>query len=449
MEIQSTFLPSTAPTPQLQRQRAVDQALVDITRQPAPSPEQASQLQTYLNQTQADIDRVRNPLPFPPLPTQPQPADRREAIMEQIKASPRAKQNFEALNPDQQAKFLALCEALPPNPGILGGIMGGLGGSPPQQQNGTDPNLITLLESGKLLDTDPEGHTLLDNLSALSTQKCAQGIDGRQILRDVVLAVANPNSIHQGYKGTCGPTTIEYLHAKNSPADYVRVIAGLCSEEGKVRLRNGEELTRDQGCVAEDNSGRTAASRIYQASMMEFADGDEEYDNATDGHYRYRQQGDLTVPDKTHGGLYTNELQRVMDGVLPYQSEFASPGTGAEQEIRSLVQQGLPVVALIKWVTNPDHTTGNHYLVIESFDDTSVSLRNPWGDGDHGRNGPGDTSPVREVSPGGHIVLSKADFMDRLLAYSRPTTPGKTPDQRFPPNLPPLQFKSTPVPTWF
>ncbi len=451
MEIQGSFLPATAPTPQLLRQQALDNALVDLARQPAPTPEQAARMQSYMNQTREDIDKVRNPGPFPEIPKPPtQPADRRQAIMQQIEASPRAKQNFDRLNQDQQGKFLALCEALPALP-TFGGILGGLGGNGclPPQQNGTDPNLITLLESGKLLDTDPEGHTLLENLSALSTQRCAQGIDGRQILRDVVLAVANPNSIHQGSRGTCGPTTVEYLHAKNSPADYVRVIAGLASEQGSVRLRNGTELARDQGCVPEDGSRRTAASRIYQASMMELANGDEEYDNATDGHYRYRRQGDLTVPERTHDGLYTGELETVMNGVLPYRSEFASGGPGAEAEIRSLVRQGLPVVALIRWSTDAQGQTGNHYLLVEAFDDSSVSLRNPWGDGDRGRRGPGDNSPVREVGPGGHIVLSKADFMERLLAYSRPATPGKTPEQRFPPNLPKQMLKNNPMLGWF
>ncbi len=191
---------------------------------------------------------------------------------------------FQRLSSDEQLEFREVYDATFTRqeggffaPGVM------------ETTNAARAGLLEHLETGSLTSLDAEGNTLLQNLAWMARQSSAEEdglrLDGRQLMREVLIQTADPGSIRQADRGTCAVTTVEYLQAKHDPADYARVIRGLASQEGSVELRDGSELTRDDSLVARDGSGRSHASQLYQASLMEFANGQSvDYDNQTDAH---------------------------------------------------------------------------------------------------------------------------------------------------------------------
>lgn len=295
-------------------------------------------------------------------------------------------------------------------------------------------NLSKLLESGKLSATDSQGKSLLTNLNALKHQTFAQEgvhkLDGAQVYSEVLNQVARPGDINQGGRGTCTVTTMEHLQATREPAEYVRLLSGLTSAEGSVVLRNGEKLSRDTGLVAPDDSGRTAASRVYQASMMEFANGpDQDYRNEKDGHFRKDGAPILDDRGKLSQGLSMEKLAKVssaaMEGdfqhkqgtlgsngkpsfmdslllaspvTLPLYLMRSSKSDQITADISQALSQKQSVQVGMRWSRNVDDRDGYHALSLYKMDDKYVYLRNPWGQGEQGETNP-NTGVVRQALP--------------------------------------------------
>lgn len=345
---------------------------------------------------------------------------RQQLFLEQLKQDAKAWEAYQKLSPEQQQKFMQLAlRQRSRDAAALTEIAG--------QKPAIDQNLLAILKSGNLTRTDSKDGILLDNLVNLMNQDFPEGLDGAAVLEEVLAQVANPERIRQGPKNTCTMTCVEYLSAKQDPAEYVRLMAGLTSEKGEVELRNGETLRRDDNVVQDDSSGRTSASRIFQASMMEYANGPQDYDNQTDRNYMV-----VSMPDGSqqrvpqYAGLMYEHWIRGANAVLPYESvpvRYLKPeGRGqAEQIIGALVQSGRPVLVGMGWGQN-----SSHLLVVEGVDENYVYLRNPWGDGDRGSPG-SPFEPAREVAPGrenspsgGQIRMTKEEFFKFLNTYSAP-----------------------------
>jgi len=344
--------------------------------------------------------------------------EKQKDIKKIIDNNQKAKKAFEEMSQEDKKSFLTLVETTY-RPGVS--IMGS------KIEPQVDVNLIKLLEEGKLKDKDKDGQSLLHILIKLQRQEFAPGLDGKQIFRETVENLANPDKIRQNNKGTCTVTTVEYIHAKNHPAEYARIIAGLTGKSGEVELRNGDTLRRDGGIIADDGSGRTAVDRIYQASMMEYANGEADYVNATDQSYS---------GTASHPGLYAEEYRQALDGVMPFKTTvipFSNSPTDREKlekDMEKALGDGHMVPVILRFGGSDKW----HALAVEKIDGEYVYLRNPWGDGDAGSalDGPGSTLPEREAVPpegtgpsGGHIKMKKDVFYSNLTHYLLPQTGGE------------------------
>lgn len=296
-------------------------------------------------------------------------------------------------------------------------------------------SLNTLLADNKLGNKDSTGNTLLSNLEGLRTQSFAREgehrLDGGQILNEVLVQTARPGSISQGNRGTCTVTTMEHLQATREPSEYVRVMKGLTSATGSVRLRNGDTLNRDTGVVAPDDSGRSAASRVYQASMMEYANGpDQDYRNEAGGHFD-RRTGTPLLDDrgKLRDGLPMQNLGQVSTAVMEGRFQYrdgsmrgANPNT-ITREIQGALADQKSVQVGMRWNRDPNDRDGYHALSVYRMDDQYVYLRNPWGAGETGHTDP-NTGVVRQALPPD----------SRTPGGSRPPFlgPGEAPDPTLP-----------------
>jgi hypothetical protein len=139
-----------------------------------------------------------------------------------------------------------------------------------------------------LLDVDATGRTLIENLKALSLQTLVlpaelknAGLDPNVYLYSVLGELNDPNEINQGNRATCTVTSVQYLLAKQNPAEYARLMTGLLTVEGKVQLRDGSWLSRVADSVGpDDDPSRNGSERLLQSALMNYAHAG--YSNKTD-----------------------------------------------------------------------------------------------------------------------------------------------------------------------
>jgi hypothetical protein len=364
-------------------------------------------------------------------------------VLDLIKYSPKRLSQFQNLTEKEQLTFLNLSYKEDTKKSFLGKLFGR------STEEGVDKNLIALLESGKLQNKDNTGNSLLHNLSKMNEQSFTSPLDGEKIMNETIETILRPDVIHQGHKGTCTVTTLEYINAKNHPAEYVRIISGLTDIEGNVKLRNGDTMKRLDGIKYEDDSGRRDIDRIYQASMMNYANGkDKIYDNKADKHYKLEEvnpdevnDGTLKkligkgTPEKDYKGLYDEELNKALNAVLPYDSvvekNYNIKSDFIEKEIKASLSSGKEVPVTLTWGKDDESSDGKgyHKLAVENIDDEYVYLRNPHGDFDSGSKTDllSDDTPKREAilsyyngKSGGHIRITKDEFHKQLYSYNLP-----------------------------
>lgn len=165
------------------------------------------------------------------------------------------------LTPEEETKFIQVVEALEAS--TIQDL------NPSQMQISQGKKLITLLATGKLLNSKSnDNSTMLDNLYKILTEPRFDGISNVKIANQVVDAVYNPTIITQKFgdvpndvreaivnnsqifyalntdlatidvnvngSGTCAATSLEFMMANKMPAEFARWAAGLTSPDMKV-----------------------------------------------------------------------------------------------------------------------------------------------------------------------------------------------------------------------
>lgn len=246
---------------------------------------------------------------------------------------------------------------------------------------GNDPvaevALQKMLFQGKIpgeKDLTGEG-TTLEHLARLSDPKTplVDGVDRNQLVADLTQELATPSSINQRAKNTCAPTTVTIHLAMNNPAEFARLVGGLTSPEGKVKLAGGDTLEREPGTAADDGSGRSVVQRILTPAFMEQANGRLNYDNEKDKHTLF---GVGLFP-----GAAAIQVDRLLEGVYGRKFEHRTLVTwGQMDNIRDQVKQGETVPVTLKF---GDNLMSWHKVLVTGVDtvDGKEHIRyvNPWG----------------------------------------------------------------------
>lgn len=276
---------------------------------------------------------------------------------------------------------------------------------------GNEPILDSLMESGRLTSLDSSGRTLLENLDCLAQMEFDEEHSARLpkslVMKVLLQQLDQPARISQNRIGTCTVTTTEHLLAKTQPSEYARVISGLLGKDG-VRLQAGAKMVRPQGVLVNDGTGRTAVSRVFQASMMRFAKGGG-YGNLKDmqqGLNRVRwAEVTREVLGKEIGFTYVKGL----NGVHGAQRE------SLERSFERALQRQQFVQVDLKWAPKGDRDA-YHALSISRMDKTHVYFQNP-----HGLLTESNTDPqrglLRETTNNeGEIKVTKDEFFSRLAS---------------------------------
>jgi hypothetical protein len=154
--------------------------------------------------------------------------------------------------------------------------------------------LMSLIDGGTLLKKDSQGHTLVQNLGQMTAMSVPAGApyDGDDILAQTVSHLDDPNTINQSTKNTCGAATVQYLLAKDQPAEYARLVIGLAGPSGEVQLQSGQTMVRVPDSIDRSDGtwmpdkpgqGRDDVERILQAAFQDHGfDIRGSYSNKTD-----------------------------------------------------------------------------------------------------------------------------------------------------------------------
>lgn len=281
-----------------------------------------------------------------------------------------------------------------------------------------------LLEDGRLFSSKDlrRGETLMSHLDRLATQPLASGLNRMNVLSGLLEQLENPGTIAQGGRGTCTVTTIEYMLAKRSPSEYARLVTELASVGGKAVLANGATVSREAGTADRDDSGRSDASRIFEAAMMEYGNGFLDYSNEKDKH---GVAGAAFLP----GGLSNGQTSKVLSGVfnekwraidaVPVigQVPFSSLGSGRLFEtLEGYVKKGQQVPIGMDWRAVGEWKPSGHEVLVTKIENGRVYFRNPWGNYDAtGTVTDGKDGPVRRIEDGNGLESMTIDEFRRRL----------------------------------
>lgn len=274
---------------------------------------------------------------------------------------------------------------------------------------------VKMLKNGTLTKKDSEGVTVLERLNKILTTERnpnleKNGITAKHLLNQAIRTLADPTSINQGVnKGTCGAATMEYILAKNDPAEMLRIIEGLTSKSGSVTLRDGKKLTLPENSIPGDKSGRKDIDRMVQSAIMDKANlMGADYDNPSDdGGFIAVVGGNSAIPIGKFKDLYQSVTGRPMDDPSSY--------LWGEEDVAARIQSAVAKGEDVPVMMSFGGAFAYHWLTVQevkydaSGKPESVVLRNPWGSNEDGK---GD--PPRKNLGGGLIEMKWSDFVKNL-----------------------------------
>jgi hypothetical protein len=243
---------------------------------------------------------------------------------------------------------------------------------------------------------------LLGSLDKLREGPTSDGIDRQELLGQVIHDVANPGSIAQADQPSCASAVVQTMLARQNPAEYARIVKGLASPEGGVKMANGDTLAREPGTENDDGSRRAIPARLTQAALMEYGNGDFSYDNDRAAHT-------TTDGQKAGRGLWADGEQRAVEGlfgkgsattiaaagsraaklIYPVDGKKGAGPTAVPQDqisghVEAAVQAGHPVSAALEWGRKDEagKLHESHQVLVTAMDAQTVTFSNPWGEVD-------------------------------------------------------------------
>lgn len=243
-----------------------------------------------------------------------------------------------------------------------------------QAMIGRDPlateALQTMLLDGRL----PGGKdllgrgTLLTNLAALCDQALPAGMEREALVSDLIQEMENPVAISQGNKNTCVATSATIDLALRSPAEFVRLVSGLASVDGKVKTAGGAVIEREPQWK-ETLGDRTWSTHLLSASLIELGNHFLEYDPVRDHNQAFGK--DL------YAGLFHLGGNRVLENLhgRDYDAEVVTRWNldGIMRRMAQATAQGKRVPVGLAWGDS------GHQVVVEAVKDGVVQYLNPHG----------------------------------------------------------------------
>ncbi len=142
-----------------------------------------------------------------------------------------------------------------------------------------------------LLDRAHGGGTLVHHLSDMSERLGRlpandpilrqTGMSASDIVGGAILEINDSGRIGQGNVGTCAATSIQLSLIERQPAEYIRLVTDL-AVTGHATAANGATLDRVPSSIPPSPGNmRTVSERLFQSSVLDYANGDTRYEIGT------------------------------------------------------------------------------------------------------------------------------------------------------------------------
>lgn len=256
--------------------------------------------------------------------------------------------------------------------------------------------LQILALEGKL-GPGPSGEATLARLVELQGAPLAEGLPRQALLEQAVLELAHPTAIAQKAPQTCVATSLQALLAMTQPEEYLRLLIGLASPGGSVRLANGDPLDREPGTEgAEGSKERSWPTQLLSPAFMEYANGDLSYDAPRDVHSDGSQGLSVPARQRLLEGLMNAKYESLEGRKVnfrPPDERFGNAGQhavgGAQTQRPGLVKRieeemaktQEPLSVALEWDADDEYGQrhGGHALLLLTLDADQATLMNPWG----------------------------------------------------------------------
>jgi hypothetical protein len=266
------------------------------------------------------------------------------------------------LAPEQAAQYDAIAHALEGN------------------AQGED-TLHRLAASGKLKGDE----ALVKHLGEMAKQPLAEGIDRQQLLTETLRAVENPVRMDQEDTNTCGGVSAQIMLALKNPAEYVRLVGGLSTPEGSVKLAGGETIRRDaEWQNPEKGAGRALGLKLLTPPLMDMAQlPGLKHDAKTDenkllGHnmpgflQEFLGEGNL--------GMGEAKVASQLMGEKRDMHLFSNTSRDKDWDtLKQTLDAGRGPITTGMYYRPPGRDAIQHYVLIEGVKDGQVTFVNPWG----------------------------------------------------------------------
>ncbi len=243
--------------------------------------------------------------------------------------------------------------------------------------------------------TASDGGDVLTELDQIAdpSHPLAQGLSRGDVLSALVREAANPVSIAQDSRNTCGPTSLSLLLDRENPAEYARLVAGLAARNGTVKLANGDPIARTADWSDTNDGGRAVTQRLLQPALENYANWGG-YSNTKDSSTMHGISVGTGTLDPGWERLQTGLFNRRFDDIVA----IANPDRSSlMQEIANQANAGQAVPVAFDVEGNGDPISGGHYALVTAVKNGRVYIANPWGEEDS---------------------LPEADFTRRLFSVS-------------------------------
>lgn len=280
-------------------------------------------------------------------------------------------ESFQSLPPAQQEQLINTVQSMNMTPeDLMTQTMQGA-----NQIGSIVSSLDQLITTGRLT---PE---VLSAMSEMTTADMTPALNAQRplILQSALHEIAHPECIAQHNKGTCAATVPQDKLALENPERYLRLITDLSSPSGEVstdlaRSQNGITMRREPGTTLPDGSFRSITSRLIQPAFMEYANGQLDYNNASDQH------------SDASGGLSQSQTMALMTGLFgadAYQSLSLQEGNTPEEmveQMKPFLDAGVAIPVGMIWSSSGQHT--GHEIMLTGIDteNNTAYFYNPWGE---------------------------------------------------------------------
>ncbi|MBM3276437.1 MAG: hypothetical protein FJZ00_14880, partial [Candidatus Sericytochromatia bacterium] len=219
------------------------------------------------------------------------------------------------LTPDQRAQYNRVAAQLAGKPEARLALQNWLTQSTLGKSGVVPASCKELMPTGR----PPLSAGLLTQFDKVATQQLDSRIDRSDLLAQLVRETADPTCINQKSKGSCVATSVTIKLALSQPAEYVRLVAGLATPGGTVKLANGDTIRREADWENNNDGGRALPEKLLQPALMDYGNRGE-YDNSKDKSSWWGLGGSGGTPswgrDKMLEGLFDKTFDTVE--VMPW-----------------------------------------------------------------------------------------------------------------------------------